>query len=110
MGFSFFSRALSAHRDCTRTGRGRCLRLGKLLEVRLQCAICLLRSREVAGLQRLAQLTECLANGVPFTAAAAALTAFVMMMVMVMPLRSLTLEVLLNRGVVLLRSRKITGL
>ena len=74
-----------------------------LLEVLLQCAVSLLSGREIARLQRLAQLLKSLTDSAPFAPAAT-------VMMMVVLLRCLILEVLLNRRVVLLGSRNIPGL
>lgn len=74
-----------------------------LLEILEQRIVSCLRRRQVAGLQRLAQLVHQLADLIFSTVAA------VMMSMVAFGSRSLILECLLNFPIVLLRSRDISG-
>ena len=73
----------------------------------MQRAVHLLRGGQIAGLQRLSQLAEQLADGIFLIFLA---TAAVVMMVMMTTLYRVGCDVLLDGAVVLLRSRKIAGL
>ena len=84
--------------------------MAELLEVLLQGAVRLLSGREVARLQRLAQLLKGLTDRALFAPAVAVVMMVVPVRSLTLPLRGLILEVLLNRREILLGPRQIPGL